>query len=189
MPSLESLSGIDVDKKTPSSPEPPSSASDSAASIDQELKLLGAEQSLRLQKKAADLHEQIKAKHRVIKHLDELMALLASRAQTRPYGEPNTDGTIDCQDTAVRSLINTLRSEGVSVPLPDGILSQAERNNAVNALVNQRELLSDEEREKGQEFQQCVTEQNSFTQFITSVEETYHRIMMKLVGNIEKRAS
>ena len=49
MPSLEGPSGIDIEGKTVASPE--ASASDAAASIEQELKLLAAEQSLRLQKK------------------------------------------------------------------------------------------------------------------------------------------
>ena len=187
MPSLEGPSGIDIEGKTVASPE--ASASDAAASIEQELKLLAAEQSLRLQKKAAGLREQIKAKHQIIKHLDELMSLLASRAQTLPSGKPNTNGTIDCKDTAIRSLVTTLRSEGVSIPLPDGTLSQAERPNAVNALVNQRELLSDEEREMGQEFHQCVSEQNSLMQLITSLEETHQRILTKMINNIDKKSA
>ena len=90
-------------------------------SIEIGLKLLAAEQSLRLQKKAAGLHDEVKAKHKIIKTIDDLMALLAERSQTLPNGKPNPDGSIDCRDPAIRSLLACLRAEGVKVPLPDGI--------------------------------------------------------------------
>jgi len=152
-------------------------------SLQDSLIILAAELCLRFQKKAAALHEEIKAKHAVIKNIDDLLALLAERAQTRPDGKPNSDGTIDCRDPAIRSLITSLRAEGVKVPLPDGVMSQADRNNAVTVLMNQRGLVSDEEREKGQEFHQCASEQNSFFQTLMSVAETLHRILMKLIGS------
>jgi hypothetical protein len=189
MTSLENTSDVDSNKKASPSVKLGDAASDSTDSLERSLKLLAAEMSLRLHKKAADLHGQVMAKHNVIKHLDELTSTLADRAQTRADGKPNKDGSIDCKDPAIRSLVTTLRAEGVSVPLPEGTLSQAERNSAISALINQRELLSDEEREKGQEFHQCVSEQNSFFQAITSLIGTLHSIVMKMITNMEKRTT
>ena len=158
-------------------------------SIETGLNLLRVEQSLRLQKRAEGLHKQIEARHQTIKRIDELSALLASRALTRPDGKPNSDGSVDCHDPAIRSLITTLQNDGVNVPLPDRSLAQDERNNAVNSLINQRGLLSDEEREKAQEFQQCVTEHNSFFQMLISVAESLHRIIVKVGNGIGGRAA
>lgn len=158
-------------------------------SIEIGLNLLRVEQSLRLQEKAADLHKQIEARHQTIKRIDELSALLASKAQTRPDGKPNSDGSVDCHDSAIRSLITTLQNDGVNVPLPDRSITQEERNSAVNSLINQRGLLSDEEREKAQEFHQCVTEHNSFFQMLISVAESLHRIIVKVGGGIGGRAA
>lgn len=158
-------------------------------SIEQGLRLLHVEQSLRLQKKANALHAEIKAKHKTIKQIDDLMALLATRAQTRPDGTPNPDGAIDCHEPAIRTLVDCLRKDGVTVPLPDGVLAQGERNNVVNTLVNQRGLISDEQREKGQEFHQCASEQNSFLQMIMAELDKLNRIMLKIIGNIGGRGA
>jgi hypothetical protein len=183
------LPDVATEKETTSSTEQVTPTHGPTPSIEIGLKLLAAEQSLRLQKKAAVLHEQIRAKHQTIKQIDDLMALLASRAQTLPDGTPNPDGSIDCQEPAVRSLVDRLRKEGINVPLPNGVLSQAERNNAVNALVNQRGVISDEQREKGQEFHQCVAEQNSFYQMLMSLASTLHQMYLKIIGTIGKHAA
>ena len=166
-----------------------SSTNERPQSIEIGLELLATEQSLRLQKKAEKLHAQIKAKHQTVKQLDELNGLLAARAQTRLDGTPNPDGSVDCHEPAIRTLVDTLRKVGITVPLPDGVLAQGERNNVVNALINQRGIVSDEERELAQEFHQCVSEQNSFFQMLMSIADTLHRTYMKMIGTIGGHAA
>jgi hypothetical protein len=186
-----SLSDRATEKETPAPAKEtaPATSIETPKSLDGALNFLYTEQSLRLQKKANALHAEIKAKHKTIKQIDDLMALLASRAQNRPDGTPNPDGSIDCHEPAIHTLVDVLRKEGVNVPLPDGVLAQAERNNSVNVLVNQRGLISDEQREKGQEFHQCASEQNSFLQMIMAELDKMNRMMLKVIGNIGGRGA
>ena len=187
-----SPSDLAAEKETPAPAKetaPAQTPRECPKSLEGALNFLYAEQNLRLQRKANTLHAEIKAKHKTIKQIDDLMALLASRAQTRPDGTPNPDGSIDCHEPAIRTLVDVLRNEGINVPLPDGVLAQAERNNAVSVLVNQRGLISDEQREKGQEFHQCASEQNSFLQMIMSELDKMNRMMLKVIGNIGGRGA
>lgn len=173
----------------PSKSEAVPAISQKLPEIEEGLKLLAVEQGLRLKKKAEGLHAEVKAKHATVKLIDELMGLIASRAQQNADGTPNAAGTIDCSEPTIVNLTATLRKEGISVPLPSGNLVAAERGNAVSVLVNQRGLVSDELREKAQEFQQCVTEQNSFFQMLMAIADTWNRIISKWIGLIHPRGA
>jgi prefoldin subunit 5 len=168
---------------------PPPKPLEAARSIGHGLALLKAEQCERLEKKANDLHGKVKGLHEKINNIDKLLSNISKYSQKNADGTENTNGTIDCKIPEIATLVETLRRDNISVPLPDGTLQKGERGNVVNVLSNQRSLLSDEQREHSQEFQQCAVERNSLFQGLMSLISELHRVLSKIIGNISSRAS
>ncbi len=169
---------------SPSIPEP--LPLEPAKNLEHGITLLKAEQCKRLEVKASELNAKVKAVHGKIKNIDVLLSLISQYSQKNPDGTDNKAGTIDCTQPEIASVIVALRRDGISVPLPDGILQKAERGHVVNVLSNQRSLLSDEQKEHSQEFQQCAVERNSLYQALMTLIAELHRAKSKILGNVQR---
>lgn len=159
-----------------------------ARNLEHGISLLKAEQCKRLEEKAHGLNRQVKTIHDKIKNIDTLLSLISQYSQKNPDGSVNANGTVDCTIPEIVAVVASLRRDGVSVPLPDGVLQKAERGHVVNALTNQRTLFSDEQKEHSQEFQQCAVERNSLYQALMSLIAELHRVKSKILGNLHIRS-
>ena len=160
-----------------------------ARNIEHGLSLLKAEQCKRLEEKAHGLNIQVKTVHEKIKNIDKLLSLISQYSQRNPDGSENAAGNVDCTIPEVATVTAALRHDGISVPLPEGVLQRGERGHVVNALSNQRNLLSDEQKEHSQEFQQCAVERNSLYQALMSLITELHRMKVKILGNVHRSNS
>ena len=173
-----------------SAPVPSASvAVKSPNSIEEALLLLKAEQCSRLKDKAQNLHGKVKGLQGKISNVDMLLSRISQFAQQNPDGSKNDAGTVDCTLPPIATVVSALRSDGVNVPLPNGKLEKGERGHAVNVLSNQRSLLSDEQREYAQEFQQCVVEQNSLFQALMSIASELNRVKIKIMSHFSATAA
>lgn len=170
-------------------PVPSAPPLETAKNLEHGLLLLKAEQCKRLEEKAHGLHGKVRALHDKIKNIDTLLSLLSKYSQRNVDGTENKAGTIDCSIPEIAAVVASLRREGVSVPLPDGILLKSERGTIVNVLTNQRSLLSDEQKEHSQEFQQCAVERNSLYQALMSLIAELHRVKVKILQNLHRSSS
>lgn len=161
---------------------PPKSVEE-VKTIEAGLALLKAEFCKRLEDKAAGLHTQVKGVETKIKNIDTLLSLLSKYSQKKADGSENLEGSVDCTIPEISSLVKALRDDGISVPLSDGILQKGERGHVVNVLNNHRSLLSDEQREYAQEFQQCAVERNSLFQSLMSLLSELQRVKSKIISN------
>jgi prefoldin subunit 5 len=175
-------------KETPAPVSPPKPF-EVATSIEHGISLLKAEQCKRLEEKAHGLNGQVRSVHEKIKNLDKVLSLISQYSQRNPDRTENASGTVDCTIPEIVTAVAALRRDGISVPLPDGILQKGERGHVINVLSNQRNLLSDEQKEHSQEFQQCAVERNSLFQSLMSLISELHRIKIKILGNIHRSAS
>ena len=160
-----------------------------ATSVEHGLLLLKAEQCKRLEEKAHGLNQQVKTVHEKIKQIDTLLSLISQYSQKNRDGTDNTTGTVDCTIPEISSVVASLRRDNISIPLPEGPLQKSERGHVVNVLSNQRSLLSDEQKEHSQEFQQCAVERNSLFQSLMALLSELHRMKSKILGNISTRSS
>ena len=161
---------------------------EAAKNLEHGILLLKAEQCNRLEKKAQGLNAQVKADFEKIKNIDKLLSLISQYAQRNADGLENATGNIDCTTEEIRSAVAALRADGISVPLPDGLLQKGERGHVVNVLSNERSLLNDKQREDSQEMQQCAVERNAFHQAIMTLISELHRLKVKILGNIQRSA-
>lgn len=161
---------------------------EAAKNIEHGVLLLKAEQCNRLEKKAQGLNAQVKADFEKIKNIDKLLSLISQYAQRNADGSENATGNVDCTSEEIRSVVAALRKDGISVPIPDGLLQKGERGHVVNVLSNERNLLNDKQREDSQEMQQCAVERNAFHQAIMTLISELHRLKVKILGNIQRSA-
>jgi ribulose bisphosphate carboxylase small subunit len=158
-------------------------------SVDEELMLLRLEQYSRLKEKGQTLYTQSVALHRKIADIDTLSSLLTQYMQQNPDGSKNSSGSVDCTIPDIAKIVTTLRAEGIKVPLPNGKVEKSQMGSIINALTNQRSLLSDEQRGAMQELSQCQAEQNNLYQALISIISGLNRVVVQIGNNISKAAA
>ncbi len=167
-----------ISPEIPNEPIPPI---DPSKSIEDGLSKLKVEQFFNIEKRAAELHGKSKALHSKIQGIDELLSLIQEWSTQHP------NESIDCQDPEIKRATETLRQQGIRVPLPEKTLEAGQIGSVFTIMGNQRSSLSDTLKEHSSEFQQCTVERNNLLQHLMSMISGLSRVKNKISSNFSSR--
>jgi hypothetical protein len=138
---------------------------------------LSVEKVSDLENKAEQLHRQTKSEAEKTKAINALSTAIMSDVNACKNGD------IDCQAKEIRTLIQTLRKQGIQVPVPENKIKKEDIRGIVDQLNQRWQECKDASQELAQEFQECTRKRDVLYQFIMSALQKVQQTVSKIISN------